>query len=142
MRSDLFALELSSGSYVRLEKVMVSATYESLLEGRPSKAINDLILQPFDWDTDKFWPSARVAMLGMPALGEREILPEYRMIGEFRIPPDFNKVFFVAVWFQDELLPIISPENVESLRAANASDFKNPPNALVRWIRRRLYRWR
>jgi hypothetical protein len=133
----MLEVTLNSGRKVRLEQVYIAETYEGLMIKNPDKPwtrINQIHFTNDPVRTNKLWFNAPVTTLGSDHYRAHleQQLPRLRFIARLAssTPAKDTKRMvseLVAVWFQDELHPILSPENLERLKAVNwdnlAQDF-------------------
>jgi len=135
MKASLFELQFKSGQFGYLEEVVVMPTYAGLLEGRPSLAVNEIILRSHESLIERYWPQQSAVVLNFPELIIAEVLPDYWMIGKVCVQPESEGNYFVAVWFQNELDPILSPSNAEHLRTMDGRQLEKPASGIRRWLK-------
>lgn len=123
MRSSFLEVNLRSGKQIFLGCFHVTLTYSCLLEGRIVPQINELALSSAKVTSKHVFPGLPRMLVNEAEMRRRiqSVLPELLIVGEFALY-DANPATgemprtFAAAWFQDELEPIMSAENLEELK--------------------------
>lgn len=134
MITSMFEIRHKSGVLLNLNTVLIQATYSSLLEGKPSLSVNEIILQTHRYTMAKGWAKFKSLVLNFPKLSVNDILPDYHLVGHFSILPSSPVSDFLAVWFQTDVSPIVSPENAAELRILDFNALQSTRGFFRRWF--------
>jgi hypothetical protein len=150
MQTSFLEINLESGMEIILESFHVSLPYTGLLEGKIVPEVNKLVFSSYKIDLDRFLPHLPFVVLNEAGLQNRitSVLPEVLFIGEFSIN-QINPItkdrptFFAVIWFQDELNPIMSQENLNHLKKIDVEQIlrmprKKAPQVDKPWFKRLL----
>jgi hypothetical protein len=150
MRFSFLETHLESGKQILLESFHVSLPYTGLLEGKIIPEVNEFVFSSYKIDLHRFLPHLPFIVLNEAGLRNRmtSVLPEILFIGGFSIN-QINPItkerptFFAVIWFQDELNPIMSPENLEHLKKIDVEQIlrmprKKSPQANAPWFKKFL----
>ncbi|MFJ4844458.1 hypothetical protein [Streptomyces sp. NPDC088733] len=112
----LAQIVLSSGRSIELTKLVMSSTYEGMLEGYPCKPINEMQVRGLQRQAERAFSFAPVHLVppspeypesAAGAFGPVEVLPAVACIGVFRstpvdpeLDPVLNRSALTVAWFQ------------------------------------------
>lgn len=122
MNHILFDTDALNGWRIGLRQVLISETYECLLEGKISARTNEFVLHTAA--TYGLWPGVPSHILGLKMFEANlsKEFPRLMLMGRFESEkPARNSSMMrsklVLIWFQNEISPLMSPANLAHVKA-------------------------